>query len=767
MIETWFNQDVKKAVKVQYLDGNVFSQDNNGNKVGVCLYDGENTVNVSGSVSANVIRSDGATVAVTGSSSGNQAWVVLPQSCYAIPGVISIVIKATDSSDVTTLCAVVANVYQSSTDTAVDPGTIIPSISDLIAEIEAAIASIPADYSSLWTSLAPVYSNTETYLVGQYVTYNGKLYRCTTAIVGGESWTSGHWTQVSLGSDVGDNRIAFNGVPTRNLIDDFPFVYETKRDIVCNKISSGVFHLQGTKGTGSGTQEFVLYRNYSKIPASFKVGNTYFVYIAAGSAFVWFTGYKNNTSTGSVTLFRSNRPLNGEQYASFTIPDDCTGMGITIRFDDASSFNEDVIIYVIEKCSVPKRNAITNSLFIESNETLDSMPNIVAGYNIKNSPTNGVNGKKISDNEYHIEGTITTPGNWSTLDLYRSHTVMPEGFSAGKTYAVFLDSVDVSLWIVKYNGDEDTNGVAIYKSENNKNGEQFGVFTIPSTEVQGLSIGLKCDYASSFNEDVTVYISEVKSASEQDFVASVYGVPRTQRNKKLYSIGNSFLTGIIYTNGQQSGRCSFDDSIYGQIATSLDITPENTNHVYHPNTGFISPSSSPAYDAHSTVILGTDLSGYDYCLTHFNRSDLRKTLGTVNADGTGSTLADAVVNIANYIKTNKWITKLIFLGTPPYDADAVDADNVFYFLENGNTINDMDNLMYALALKYHFIYVSWQDLEISYHYMDFCDYQPGDTGARHGKSAETYRALGEYASTQIPAVSSPIAVKKLMTLQNT
>ena len=206
MIETWFNQDVKKAVKVQYLDGNVFSQDNNGNKVGVCLLDEGAPVNVAGTISANVIRVDGATVAVSGSSSGNKAWVLLPQSAYAVPGVISVIIKATNSGNVTTLCAMVANVYQSSTDTIIDPGTIIPDISSLIAEIEAAVATIPADYSSLWTSLAPAFSSSASYAVGQYVTYNGGLYRFTSAHSG--SWASGDVSAVTIGGEI----VRINGV---------------------------------------------------------------------------------------------------------------------------------------------------------------------------------------------------------------------------------------------------------------------------------------------------------------------------------------------------------------------------------------------------------------------------------------------------------------------------------------------------------------------------------------------------------------------------
>lgn len=200
MIENWYNQDLNSAVKVQYLNGNVFSMDNNGNKIGVNVFlDGE-PVTLTGSISANVIRADGGTISVSGTASDNQAYVVLPQACYAIPGVISIVIKNTVGSDVTTLCAVVANVYQSSTDTVVDPGTIIPSVQALISDIETAVASIPADYSSLWTSLAPAFSSSTSYAAGQYVTYNGALYRFTTAHSG--SWAAADVTAVNIGADL-------------------------------------------------------------------------------------------------------------------------------------------------------------------------------------------------------------------------------------------------------------------------------------------------------------------------------------------------------------------------------------------------------------------------------------------------------------------------------------------------------------------------------------------------------------------------------------
>lgn len=208
VIETWFNQERTQPVKVRYLDGNVFSMDNNGNLIGVEVFENGEPFSLSGTVSASVIRSDGTTVAVTGSLSGNKCFVTLPQSCYSVPGVLSVVIKLTTGTTVTTLCAVVANVYRSSTDTVVDPGTIIPSVENLIAAIEAAVASIPADYSDLWTSLAPEFSTGTAYTKGQYVTYNGHLYRFTSNHSAG-SWNNGHATQTSIGTDIADSVAGF------------------------------------------------------------------------------------------------------------------------------------------------------------------------------------------------------------------------------------------------------------------------------------------------------------------------------------------------------------------------------------------------------------------------------------------------------------------------------------------------------------------------------------------------------------------------------
>lgn len=210
VIETWFNQDLNSPVRVNVLNGNVFSTDNYGNVVGIKTYRNGTAASLSGSVSATVVRPDGATVAIVGTLSGNQASVALPYAACAVPGLITICIKNTSGSTVTTLGLIVATVYKTSTDTTLDPGTIIPSVEALIAQIEDAVDSIPADYSGLWASLAPAYSTEATYEIGDYCTRSGHLYRCVTAINTAESWTSGHWVQVDYGSETQDVQTQLN-----------------------------------------------------------------------------------------------------------------------------------------------------------------------------------------------------------------------------------------------------------------------------------------------------------------------------------------------------------------------------------------------------------------------------------------------------------------------------------------------------------------------------------------------------------------------------
>ena len=65
-------------------------------------------------------------------------------------------------------------------------------------------------------SVAPAYSTSSTYAVGDYVSYQGKLYVCNTAISSVESWTAAHWTETTAMSVVGNLETALSNITTGN-----------------------------------------------------------------------------------------------------------------------------------------------------------------------------------------------------------------------------------------------------------------------------------------------------------------------------------------------------------------------------------------------------------------------------------------------------------------------------------------------------------------------------------------------------------------------
>lgn len=294
------------AVQVKVLQGNLFSADNAGNTINVFVTDHGQPATLGGTISANVIRGDGTTVAVSGAIDGNRAYIILPQACYAVPGVIQIIIKNTESSTVTTIAAVVANVYESTTDTVVDPGTIIPSVASLVQAIEDAVAEIPAGYNACF---APAYSTSSTYALGQYVTYSGYLYRCTTAITSSESWTAAHWTQVALANDVSSLKSA---------IDSTTKLFSDGTTLLSDALTDGTgshkdvdYTLSGNtltaEGTSTGNSLYVLIATATPPPDWIIPGKKYIVSVKTTGQNPSITIYIKDTENTSLhTLARYN-----------------------------------------------------------------------------------------------------------------------------------------------------------------------------------------------------------------------------------------------------------------------------------------------------------------------------------------------------------------------------------------------------------------------------------------------------------------------------
>jgi len=163
---------------------------------------------LSGTVTATFLRlADGAEVPLTGSVSGGAARVTLAQSCYTRPGRFELTIFITSGSSTTAIYSVSGNIRNTSAGTIVDPGQVVPSVEDIIAEYGQMQAAVDAANAAAATAgaavsyIAPTFSDQTAYTAGQYVIQGDRLYRFTADHAAG-AWTGSDAVAVNVGGQL-------------------------------------------------------------------------------------------------------------------------------------------------------------------------------------------------------------------------------------------------------------------------------------------------------------------------------------------------------------------------------------------------------------------------------------------------------------------------------------------------------------------------------------------------------------------------------------
>ena len=224
--------------------------DDDANRFGIRAFRNGVPETLGGTCAGFFIRADGATVVIAdGVVSGNMAYVTLPEACYAVEGNFTLAIKVSGSGVTGTMRIVDGVVSRTSTSATVDPGTIIPSVENLIDAIDAAVASIPQDYSSLLGTIVDDYSNSRTYEVGEYAWYSGVLKKCIVPITTAESYTAAHWTDAIIMDDVSDSARYVSATRNKNIL-PLQALATTVNDVVFTPYDNGTIKMNGT---ASGT----------------------------------------------------------------------------------------------------------------------------------------------------------------------------------------------------------------------------------------------------------------------------------------------------------------------------------------------------------------------------------------------------------------------------------------------------------------------------------------------------------------------------------
>lgn len=129
--------DLYKLQKIDKLDGPLYELENGGHTFEIRVMKGLSPATLSGTVGVRFIRADNVTVSFTGSLSENTVSVTLPQSCYTVPGHFGMVVFVSGSGTTDAVYACAGHVARSTSDAIIDPEENIPSLEELLAQIEA------------------------------------------------------------------------------------------------------------------------------------------------------------------------------------------------------------------------------------------------------------------------------------------------------------------------------------------------------------------------------------------------------------------------------------------------------------------------------------------------------------------------------------------------------------------------------------------------------------------------------------------------------
>lgn len=115
------------------------------------------------------------------------------------------------------------------------------------ASAAAASATLAANAA---TNFAPVYSDSSTYAVGDYVLYEGTLYQCNTAITTAEAWNAEHWTATKLAPEVGQlEKKLYSGLITNSASGPVVSFTYGSDGIPVSALTAGIEAVQEGSGT--------------------------------------------------------------------------------------------------------------------------------------------------------------------------------------------------------------------------------------------------------------------------------------------------------------------------------------------------------------------------------------------------------------------------------------------------------------------------------------------------------------------------------------
>ena len=197
-----------------------------------------NAVALYGTASAVFLRADSVDVVLTGTISDGIVSITLTEECYDVPGRFGLTIYLTSDGQTTAIYAAIGSVSRTSSGI-VSSGT-VDDVEDLIARINAAIASIPVDYSAFQTMTMMAYNAARVEYKNDVVNKDNTLYIYDEYVQANSEWDASKVSGTQL------SRLATRGINIgENAVRKNPYInrlqYAIRMDGIAIRASDGAY----------------------------------------------------------------------------------------------------------------------------------------------------------------------------------------------------------------------------------------------------------------------------------------------------------------------------------------------------------------------------------------------------------------------------------------------------------------------------------------------------------------------------------------------
>ena len=126
------------AVFRSFMNKSIGEGDENSNRFGFrCFRNGEPVSLIGSTAVGHFIKPNGETIEISGGAvTGDTAFITLPASCYAVEGQFTLAIKLIGGGVSGTIRMVDGTVVNTTNGSVIDPGDVIPDLSDYLSAVE-------------------------------------------------------------------------------------------------------------------------------------------------------------------------------------------------------------------------------------------------------------------------------------------------------------------------------------------------------------------------------------------------------------------------------------------------------------------------------------------------------------------------------------------------------------------------------------------------------------------------------------------------------